>query len=195
MASPVRVQGSRISDRDCFLLTQIQAEPLALRLLQQLLSAASDFANDPRGFVREIFAPNDRDRKRKQLLYGGFALGVVIYGALLTLVLVVGLFYYGEIGRGAPRLILAFAALLFGLYRLRMRQLRERFALTLETRVAERTRIARELHDTLLQSFHGLLLRFQTAFELLPARPAQATHPPPPRGTPRWSDTSGGRCS
>jgi signal transduction histidine kinase/ligand-binding sensor domain-containing protein len=70
--------------------------------------------------------------------------------------------------------LIAFAALLFGLYRLRMRQLRERFALTLETRVAERTRIARELHDTLLQSFHGLLLRFQTAFELLPARPAEA---------------------
>ena len=38
----------------------------------------------------------------------------------------------------------------------------------------ERTRIARELHDTLLQSFHGLLLRFQTASYLLPARPANA---------------------
>ena len=33
----------------------------------------------------------------------------------------------------------------------------------LDERVNERTRIARELHDTLLQSFHGLLLRFQTA--------------------------------
>ena len=38
----------------------------------------------------------------------------------------------------------------------------------------ERLRIARELHDTLLQSFHGLLLRFQTAFNLLPDRPAEA---------------------
>ena len=38
----------------------------------------------------------------------------------------------------------------------------------------ERTRIARELHDTLLQSFHGLLLRFQTASYLLPDRPAEA---------------------
>jgi len=84
------------------LLTQIQAEPLALRLLQQLLSAASDFANDPRGFVREIFAPNDRDRKRKQLLYGGFALGVVIYGALLTLVLVVGLKKILHVNQDSP---------------------------------------------------------------------------------------------
>jgi signal transduction histidine kinase len=70
--------------------------------------------------------------------------------------------------------LIAFAALLFGLYRLRVRQLRERFALALDARVAERTRIARELHDTLLQSFQGLLLRFQTAFELLPGRPAEA---------------------
>src|SRR5262249_9660971 len=38
----------------------------------------------------------------------------------------------------------------------------------------ERTRIARELHDTLLQSFHGLLLRFQTVLDLLPARAADA---------------------
>jgi len=44
----------------------------------------------------------------------------------------------------------------------------------LEARVNERTRIARELHDTLLQSFHGLLLRFQTASGLLPSRPEEA---------------------
>jgi signal transduction histidine kinase len=36
------------------------------------------------------------------------------------------------------------------------------FQVRLEERIRERTRIARELHDTLLQSFQGLLLRFQT---------------------------------
>jgi signal transduction histidine kinase len=70
--------------------------------------------------------------------------------------------------------VVAFAALLFGLYLLRVRQLHQRFALTLQARVAERTRIARDLHDTLLQSFHGLLLRFQTVAELLPGRPTEA---------------------
>lgn len=44
----------------------------------------------------------------------------------------------------------------------------------LEERVNERTRIARELHDTLLQSFQGLVLRFETAASLLPDDPAQA---------------------
>jgi PAS domain S-box-containing protein len=44
----------------------------------------------------------------------------------------------------------------------------------LEARVNERTRIARELHDTLLQSFHGLLLRFQTVYTILPSRADEA---------------------
>ena len=48
------------------------------------------------------------------------------------------------------------------------------FEMTLDARVGERTRIARELHDTLLQGFHGLLLRFQTVSQLLPERPMEA---------------------
>jgi signal transduction histidine kinase len=46
--------------------------------------------------------------------------------------------------------------------------------LRLEERVNERTRIARELHDTLLQSFHGLMFRFQAARNMLPRRPEEA---------------------
>jgi len=67
-----------------------------------------------------------------------------------------------------------FLALLWAVYQLRVRQLHHQFDMMLEARVGERTRIARELHDTLLQSFHGLLLRFQTASYLLPERPAEA---------------------
>ena len=47
------------------------------------------------------------------------------------------------------------------------------FEATLLARVAERTRIARELHDTLLQSFHGLLYRFQAARNMFPQRVAE----------------------
>jgi signal transduction histidine kinase len=43
--------------------------------------------------------------------------------------------------------------------------------LRLEERVSERTRIARELHDTLLQSFQAVLLKFHTVTYLLPDRP------------------------
>jgi len=68
----------------------------------------------------------------------------------------------------------AFVGLLWTLYRLRLRHVGREFDLGLEARVAERTRIARDLHDTLLQSFQGLLLRFQTVREVLRTRPAEA---------------------
>src|SRR6185312_8172388 len=64
------------------------------------------------------------------------------------------------------------------LYRLRVAQvargMAHDFNLRLDERVNERTRIARDLHDTLLQSFQGLMLRFQSARDLLPAQPAKA---------------------
>jgi signal transduction histidine kinase/ligand-binding sensor domain-containing protein len=70
--------------------------------------------------------------------------------------------------------IAAFLGMLAATYQLRLRQLSREFNLRLEERVGERTRIARDLHDTLLQSFHGLLLRFQAATNLLPERPEEA---------------------
>lgn len=61
--------------------------------------------------------------------------------------------------------------LLFQLRTIRLsRQLSARF----QERLAERTRIAQELHDTLLQSFQGLMLRFQTVGKMLPTRPHEA---------------------
>jgi signal transduction histidine kinase/ligand-binding sensor domain-containing protein len=64
--------------------------------------------------------------------------------------------------------------LLWAGYQARIRQLHHRFEMALEARVSERTRIARELHDTLLQSFHGLLLHFQTVSQLWAERPELA---------------------
>jgi len=64
--------------------------------------------------------------------------------------------------------------ILWALYLFRLKQMALQFNMTLEARVSERTRIARELHDTLLQSFQGLILNFQRARNLLPARPDQA---------------------
>jgi signal transduction histidine kinase/ligand-binding sensor domain-containing protein len=58
------------------------------------------------------------------------------------------------------------------IYRLRLHQI----SLRMEERVNERTRIARELHDSLLQGFQGLLLHLQVAQNMLPARPGEARH-------------------
>lgn len=51
--------------------------------------------------------------------------------------------------------------ILFALHRLRIVQAGNRIRSRLEERNAERERIARELHDTLLQGVMGLILRFQ----------------------------------
>ena len=69
---------------------------------------------------------------------------------------------------------LAALALPWALYQRRMRRVANEFNVRLDERVTERTRIARELHDTLLQGFHGLLFRFQAVSNMLPARPVEA---------------------
>jgi signal transduction histidine kinase/ligand-binding sensor domain-containing protein len=74
--------------------------------------------------------------------------------------------------RSAVVVLAAFMTLL--LYRLRMHRLTYRLNVRFEERLAERTRIARELHDTILQSFQGLTLHFQRARNLLPGRALEA---------------------
>jgi signal transduction histidine kinase/ligand-binding sensor domain-containing protein len=66
-------------------------------------------------------------------------------------------------------LVVLFLALLWAAYMFRVRQLAMQFNRTLEARVSERTRIARDLHDTLLQSFQGAVLRFHSVVKVLPA--------------------------
>jgi ligand-binding sensor domain-containing protein/signal transduction histidine kinase len=65
--------------------------------------------------------------------------------------------------------VTAFLLILTGAYRFRLHQIRAQMNARLDERVLERTRVARDLHDTLLQSFHGVLLRFQAVANLLPA--------------------------
>jgi signal transduction histidine kinase len=64
-------------------------------------------------------------------------------------------------------LCVAAAAILAG-FRYRMSRAHAAMSLRFEGRVGERARIARELHDTLLQSFQGLMLQLQVVNELLP---------------------------
>lgn len=74
--------------------------------------------------------------------------------------------------RGLIATLVVAVALMF--YLLRMRQISRLFAVRLEERLSERTRIARELHDSLLQGVQGLMFRLHAVRELLPARPADA---------------------
>src|SRR5262249_39435952 len=62
----------------------------------------------------------------------------------------------------------------WALYRFRLRQIAHEHNVRIEERVGERTRVARDLHDTLLQSFQGALYQFQAARNLFVRRPDDA---------------------
>lgn len=63
-----------------------------------------------------------------------------------------------------PLLAIAFALAIITGYRMRVRRLKQRFSLVL----AERSRIARELHDTLLQGLAGITMQLQALWTKLP---------------------------
>jgi signal transduction histidine kinase/streptogramin lyase len=68
--------------------------------------------------------------------------------------------------------LLVIGLLLWLLYRIRLAMIGRRIADRFQERIRERERIARDLHDTLLQNIQGLLLRFRVATDQVegPAR-------------------------
>jgi signal transduction histidine kinase len=64
--------------------------------------------------------------------------------------------------------------LLWAAYQSRLRQLRHEFNMASEARQNERLRVARELHDTLLQSFQASLIGMQAARNMFARRPEKA---------------------
>jgi signal transduction histidine kinase/streptogramin lyase len=65
---------------------------------------------------------------------------------------------------------------LYVLYTFRLRQATKQVKVLLKERVQERERIARELHDTLLQGFQGLMLRLQAVMEAIPPDLSARSH-------------------
>lgn len=68
--------------------------------------------------------------------------------------------------RGAVLIIFVFG--LAGIYQLRLRQIAQQVRGRMEERLEERERIARDLHDTLLQGVQGLILKFHAVSKQIP---------------------------
>lgn len=68
----------------------------------------------------------------------------------------------------AALLVLACTGALCAFHFLRMRHIRRRARDRMTVCLAERDRISRELHDALLQSWHGLVLQFQAVANRIP---------------------------
>ena len=65
--------------------------------------------------------------------------------------------------------VILFLLVLGALYQLRLRQVARQVRVRMEERLEERERIARDLHDTLLQSVQGLILKFYAVSKQIPA--------------------------
>jgi len=70
-------------------------------------------------------------------------------------------------------MVLAFLLALGALYQLRLQQVSRQMKARMEERLEERERIARDLHDTLLQGVQGLILKFHAGVKQL--RPEDPT--------------------
>jgi signal transduction histidine kinase len=68
-----------------------------------------------------------------------------------------------------PVYVLVLLLAVFGLYRLRLHQLTKTMNLRFEERLAERMRVAQELHDTLLQGVISASMQLDVAVDHLPA--------------------------
>jgi hypothetical protein len=68
----------------------IEQKGLAARLAGELKFAAKELTRDPHGFIRDLFTDEDRDARRRRLIYMGLTCAVAIYAALFVVMLVVG---------------------------------------------------------------------------------------------------------
>ena len=66
-------------------------------------------------------------------------------------------------------IVILFLFALGVIYQLRLRQVARQVRARMEERLEERERIARDLHDTLLQSVQGLILKFHAVSKQIPA--------------------------
>jgi signal transduction histidine kinase/streptogramin lyase len=124
------------------------------------------------GSDRRVAAYNSLPPGRYRLEVQG-ATGNGPWSATKTLVLTIQKPWWQTVHFRVAVGLLLLAIVWFAYWR-RLQQVTRRFEIRLEERVAERTRIARELHDSLLQGFHGLMFRLQAVRNLLPHKAEDA---------------------
>jgi hypothetical protein len=68
----------------------IEQKSLLARLAEELGRSSREFTRDPRGFIRDLFADDTKDAKRRRRIYFGLAGALVIHAVLLTVIAVIG---------------------------------------------------------------------------------------------------------
>ena len=122
---------------------------------QEVTNRRQAFYNDlPPGKYRfRVMACNDRGVWNDAGTYLDFTIEPAYYQTVWFRVLAIMLFLLG----------------LVAIYQLRLQQVARQVRSRMEERLEERERIARDLHDTLLQGVQGLILKFHAVSKQIPA--------------------------
>jgi ligand-binding sensor domain-containing protein/two-component sensor histidine kinase len=122
---------------------------------QEVTSRRQAFYNDlpPGNYRFRVIASNNNGVWNEAGTYVDFAIAPAYYQTIWFRVSVV----------------ILLLLLLGALYQLRLRQVARMVRGRMEERLEERERIARDLHDTLLQSVQGLILKFSAVSKQIPA--------------------------
>jgi signal transduction histidine kinase len=172
-----------VTDNSGVVLPGVTIEASSAVLVEKVRTAMTDVRGEYRivelrpgkyvmTFTRQGFAPMRHERIELTSNFNAVVNAELRAGALEEPITASGA---NRLAGSFPALIvLIVATLVWSACRYHLRQVAHRFDARLQARVNERTRIARELHDTLLQSFHGVMFGFQAAANILPDRPLEA---------------------
>lgn len=78
------------SHADSLPFSLIEQRTLIARLTEEVQAATRDLAHDPLGFLKDLLSAETKDAKRRQRIYTGLAIAVIVHAALLIVIAVVG---------------------------------------------------------------------------------------------------------
>lgn len=91
MASVTTVESVRSTTHlDAPPFSLLEQQGLGSRLIKEIAAAFRELGRDPRGFIGDLFSADTRDAKRRQRIYAGLSIAVVVHIALLVLIAVLG---------------------------------------------------------------------------------------------------------
>ena len=82
------LETSRLVEAPPFSL--IEAKGLAARLAEELTRAVGEISRDPSGFFRGLFSADDRDEKRRRLIYAGLVFALIFHAGFLAVAVIAG---------------------------------------------------------------------------------------------------------
>lgn len=90
MASVATIESVKTSRLEAPPFSLIEPKGLAARLAEELRRATGELASNPSAFVRSLWTSDDKDMKRRRLIYAGLAFALVAHVVFVALAAIAG---------------------------------------------------------------------------------------------------------